>query len=309
MCKWLSQLQKIGEQLDAGVFPTCRDGGLITPRQLHQSPDTTHEVPSHERKRSRRPETGPGRRPAGRKGTPGRSRTADPGAPFIGSNAEASIQAQVTEAAAAYPGTKIWRQDGGMWLLTKSALLHDVDTQALFLTAISYGFQRVRSWGFWDIGVIGREWIGPRHTNFPDGSVCAFEPRDHTWSYGEPLIQLLDIYSLWALRHLYLKYLGRWPGPQAVAHPYERLTEMNDDELCGCGNSGRLYRDCCKDRDITVDKMRSAVNFSLRTGGTRRPPDAIYEFFSLCSSPPSIHEIFGDTLPGPVSPGSVVAPA
>lgn len=165
-----------------------------------------------------------------------------------------------------------------MWLLVPSRLLPDLRQHALFLVGVSYAGAAVRSWAFWADPLARPAWIGPRHTNFPDGSVCAYEPSDGTWSFGEPLVDLLDLYSVWALRHLHLLTFGRWPGPQAVHRPYERLLEINPEEHCGCGQD-RRYVDCCRDRDLARDRIADAIDFLLWSGGTlRTPPQAVVDF-------------------------------
>ena len=140
---------------------------------------------------------------------------------------------------------------------------------------------------------MGSTWIGPRHTNFPDGSVCAFEPADKTWVIGDPLVTLLDLYTLWALRHLHLQVFGRWPGHQAVRHPYERILELREDEHCGCDMSDKLYGKCCRDRDLRRDRIADAVNFIiLASGGLRKPPNSVVKFVREHIEPPR----FGDLL-------------
>ena len=126
---------------------------------------------------------------------------------------------------------------------------------------------------------MGPAWIGPRHTNYPDGSICAYEPSDGTWSFGNPLVELFDLYSVWALRHLHLRTFGRWPGPQAVHRPYERLLELNPEEHCGCGSQARTYAECCRPEDFDGDRIRDAVDFMFWSGGTlRAPPLAVVDF-------------------------------
>jgi hypothetical protein len=193
----------------------------------------------------------------------------------------------------AYPGSAARHEDDGLWLLTESALLQGVRQAALFLTGISYARAGVRSWGFWKDVITSAAWIGPRHTNFPDGSICAFFPDDKTWVPGDPLVELLDLYSLWALRHLHLRTVGRWPGAQAPCHPYERLLEFGEHEYCSCGSDLR-YGQCCRAADLTRNRIADAVNFNLLTHGyDRRPPDTVVAFISgQQSRPPRLSDIF-----------------
>jgi hypothetical protein len=171
--------------------------------------------------------------------------------------------------------------------------LRGIRQAALFLTGISYARAAVRSWGFWTNLVTPPGWIGPRHTNFPDGSICAFFPDDNTWVPGDPLVELLDLYSLWALRHLHLRTVGRWPGAQAPCHPYERLLEFGEREYCSCG-SGLHYAQCCRAADLARNRIADAVNFNLLTRGyNRRPPDTVVGFMSGHQSrPPRLADMF-----------------
>jgi hypothetical protein len=173
-------------------------------------------------------------------------------------------------------------------------MLPGLRSGASFLTGISFSNGAVRSWGFWGPSRSPTAWIGPRHTNCPDGSVCAFDPVDGTWCFGDPLIQLLDLYSLWAVRHLHLRLCGYWPGLQSVAHSFERVWELQAHERCGCGRSEKRYQDCCRDDDLRGNRIAGAVRFHL-TFGLRRPPPEIWQFVRRQSDPPALRKYV--TLP------------
>lgn len=196
---------------------------------------------------------------------------------------------------AAYPGALFWPQDGGGWMLTTCRLLDGSPRPALIATAVSDRHRSVRAWGFWDQGIIAPPvWIGPRHTNFNDGSICAFDRRDESaWRFGEPLIRLLDYYTLWSLRQLHLQTFGRWPGMQSAGIPYERILELSSEEFCGCSNSRTKYRDCCEARDKRRDPIVLAIQyFALTNGGERHPPAAVVAFAQRRGDPPPISTIF-----------------
>jgi hypothetical protein len=177
-------------------------------------------------------------------------------------------------------------------LLNQSALLSGLRQNAIFLTGACFARGMVRSWGFWGDPLAAPVWIGPRHTNFPDGSICAFEPRDGTWIFGDSLVLLLDLYTVWTLRQLHLQVLGRWPGYQAVAHPYERILELREDEYCGCGRTDRLYGECCRDKDLGRNRIADAVSFFFFSGGRlREPPEAIVQFAREARHPPKISDL------------------
>lgn len=177
-----------------------------------------------------------------------------------------------------------------MWLRTESTIIYGLARRATFLTAIPYDENtRPKSWGFWQTPLF-IQWIGPRHTNFPDGSVCAYEPRDGTWTSEKGIVALLDFYSIWALQHLYLENLERWPGHQSVWHPHERLTEMREDEYCGCENSDRLYGECCRPKDLTLNRIDMAFDFWKIFGKHRSPPEVISKFMNGSAELPHLKD-------------------
>lgn len=285
----LKTLRQIGIQLDQNRFPIVYNGGVVMPGEATVSPSTLGKEKANVSARQRRSETRPWQ------GPPGRQRQADrPGptrgaTPVVCSDLQNQYEAQLDAVQEAYPDTKCWHQMEGMWLLTESALLPGLGKKATFLTMLPYTKKfAVMSWGFWTTP-ISFKWIGARHTNFPNGSICAFEREDKTWVSGESIIKLLDLYSLWALRHLHLETFGRWPGYQSVHYPYERLTELKDNEYCGCAHSHRMYADCCKKHDLARDKVADALDFlRITNGGSRTPPKNIVEFIRHREEPPPI---------------------
>lgn len=287
-------LQKIGHQLDHQIFPRIKNGGIVMPSELAVSHSTLGmEISNDYTERQRRSETRPRKRAAGRQGSAGRSWPSRQTAPVVCTSLQAQYEDELDAVYEAYPGTQIWREEEGVWLLTESSLLPGFEQRALFLVGISFANAIVRGWGFWRICLANPTWIGPRHTNFPDGSICAFEPADGTWVIGDPIVELLDLYTLWALRHLHLQVFGRWPGHQAVRHPYERILELKGDEHCGCGKSDKLYGECCRDNDLARNRVADAVNFLLRySGGLRQPPSSVVRFVREQIGPPQ----FGDLL-------------
>jgi hypothetical protein len=49
-----------------------------------------------------------------------------------------------------YPGTICWEDEGGMWLLIKSAILDGLDLHAAFLVGLSFGLGLGASgWAYW----------------------------------------------------------------------------------------------------------------------------------------------------------------
>lgn len=287
----MNLLQEIGEHLDQNRFPFVFDGGFVRPGKTTDLTLTPGQETKNERKR--RSKTGQRQRPSRRQGATYRPRSSRPAAPVISTSLRKHYETELEAVQKAHPGTKIWQQKEGLWLLTESSLFPSLGKKATFLTAIPYfPAPYAKSWGFWTT-VISAQWIGPRHTNFPDGSICAFEQKDGTWILGDSLIKLLDLYTLWATRHLYMATFRRWPGCQSVPHPYERLTEIQDDEYCGCDISGKLYVDCCKPNDLALDMEAIKKDFLLKyCWGLRNPPAEILKFINQKNQPPPIRTLF-----------------
>lgn len=294
-------LTEIGRQLDANVFPHVFDGGVVMPSASDVVSFALGEETDDEQQRPRGPAAGSRKGAARRKGTPCRSRQAGASARISGRMLRTAYEAQVGSLERVYPTSRVFPDDDGMWLQTQSSVLSGLDYGATFLIALPFapGFGP-RAWGFWnDPG--GPLWIGPRHTNFFDGSICAFSPSDNVWTEGGNLTSLVDLYTVWALRHLHLKVTGRWPGrqyslppPNEVLNPYYRLAQCKDDELCGCGSLTARYAECCKPRDLRFDLGRLAQDFVRHMGGRlgdRKPPLAIADFATGECTAPRISEV------------------
>ena len=177
-------LREIGDQLDIGVFPLVFNGGVVRSGEAHVVSSTPDDMKVEEndgkRKRSseRRPRQGQGARPR----SPG-------SAPRISSRGfRKSYEAQMREVEIAYPRTVCWEDERGMWLLVKSTILEGLDQHATFLVGLPFEFGLgARSWAFWTKNG-QHHWMGRRHTNFPDGSICAFALSEGVWSEGGDLI-------------------------------------------------------------------------------------------------------------------------
>lgn len=293
MCREVNAaLQQIGCQLDNYIFPRVKNGGIVMPSGPAVSSATLgvekHDAKSRQRRSEARPRPGS----AGREGPPRGSWSARQTTPFVRKCIQTQYEDELDAVLEAYPGTQVWRQEEGLWLLTESSLLPGFQQRALFLTGISFARGIVRGWGFWSGCLINPIWIGPRHTNFPDGSICAYEPTDGTWVIGDHIVELLDLYTLWALRHLHLQVLGRWPGHQSVRHPYERILELREDERCGCGKTDKLYGECCRKNDMARNQLADAVSFVVHSGGgLRKPPVAVMMFIHEQIEPPRFRDL------------------
>lgn len=282
-------LREIGEQLDHDLFPRVENGGIVMPSEsaVQSTPgeDTHHE----QQRKQRRPETGSRQRSTGRQRPSGGPRKTRKAASDLRTRLEARYKDELTAVARAYPETRVWQEDNGLWLLAESTLLPGLSRTAVLLVRVPYAPAISHAWGFWRHSVAGVTWIGPRHTNYPEGSICAFHREDGTWIVGESLVSLLDLYTLWAVRHLYLEVYDRWPGAQVVDHPFERLSELRVDEQCGCGTPGRLYGDCCRPKDLSRRRTSIAMDFIQRHhDGAHKPPAELVRAARDGSNPPNI---------------------
>lgn len=289
----ITALKAIGLQLDRDIFPRVKNGGNVMPSENTNPTITWAKESTNERKGQEGSKsiawTGPER---------GQRATVRPGAPstatsIIGTCLQTQYEEELDAITKAYPGTRVWREADGLWVMHESFLLTGVWPKAVFLTGIPFDHTRiVRSWGFWVGPPLERPtWIGPRHTNFPDGSICAFEPNDGSWCLGNSLLVLLDLYTVWALRHLHLQVFKRWPGRQVAHFAYERRTELQASEFCGCG-SNLTYEDCCREDDLNGDLVVQAMEYFDQGGGRRNPPDEVMQFIYRQERPPRIKDLF-----------------
>ena len=283
-------VRMLGLQLDREIFPEVFDGGVVAP-----SPAAVPQYLGAETQNvGTRPfpiTSGASSFSSGTASATSSEATAwTPSAttPLERASIRAHYEDALDDVHAAYPGTRTWHDHDGMWLLSESSIVQGLNRAATFLVAFSWEHAAAKGWGFWRNRIGSVRWIGPRHTNFPDGSICAFHPAAGTWVFGDPIGALLDLYTVWALRHLHLELFNHWPGPQAVFHPYERRMELHASERCGCG-SGRTYRDCCASQDAARKVVPDAVSFAIQfAGGRREPPARVAQFALNLAQPPPI---------------------
>lgn len=200
-------LRQIGKELDDDRYPVVHEGGQVEPgpgrlpsprpgredERKEVTQDAGQEAGQGPERSAARPRSGAadGGAAAG-EGPPG-----SPAQVLRTSGLRPDVVGDLEGAVGAYPQMRIRlapplaRLSAWIWPIRG---LHE---EALLLTA--YPLDRSttpRSWAWWDTGV----WIGPRHTNYPDGSICAYEPPDGTWGPGRPLVELLDFQVVWIVR-------------------------------------------------------------------------------------------------------------
>lgn len=190
-------------------------------------------------------------------------------APIVGQpGLSPDIQRDLRAAADAYPQMRVATAAEVSWLHTWARPVPGLRESAFLLTQYPFDIRYpVRSWAWWGEGI----WIGPRHTNYPHGDICAHEPTDLTWTRRGSLVVLLDLHLVWIVRHIYLRRFGKWPGRQVLHTAHERLQENRPHELCGCGSS-RAYATCCRHDDEEVDPVRALTEYMSRVGTARRMP-------------------------------------
>lgn len=266
-----AELQRIGDGLDARQPVRVRDRGIVI---LDPQPTLApvQEKSDEQQQRARGPAARAWQGSTRRQGSPGRSRPPRAGSRVVG--LAGSYARQLEDVQRAYPGATLLPDDHGVWLLARSRVIDGLAREAICLIALpDTPAVEPRGWAFWEQdGQV--EWIGPRHTNFPDGSVCAYHAElDKAWSPGGDLCTLLDLYSVWALRHLHLVVFDRWPGrlhamPDDLGQsdPYYRLLQFKEAELCSCG-SGRRYGECCRPRDLKLPFLSIMQAFKRRNLG------------------------------------------
>jgi len=279
-------LREIGLKLDSGAFPRVLNGGVVVPGDRPAALRSPGTEKTSGQEPSRRSEAGSRQRPAGRQGPPGRPGQAREAAPLARAGTPSPSSDELRELEGAYPGAQVWQRDDGYWLCVSSHLLPRLEPSVNFLVyvlATSGTPLLARGWAFWANGI----WVGPRHTNW-DGSICAFADADRAWVPNDSIVNLLDLYTTWAVRHLHLSEFGRWPGPQLAATPAERILEQHPTELCGCGRSSTAkYSECCSSKDISESRIGATLKW-MTLG--RHPPREIEEIVLKNRVPPSVAE-------------------
>jgi hypothetical protein len=289
-------LHEVGRALDLDQQIRVLRGGIVVAGAA--TSDTEKKDQCYEPQGTPRPATGPRQGSAGRQGPASRSRSPGAVSRLRRGSIQSAYHAHLSELKSCYPTTQVWKDERGLWLAIESAVLPGLDFAATFLVGLPFAPDILpRAWGFWTSKESFR-WIGPRHTNLPDGSMCAFAPDARVWVPGESLTALTDLYSVWALRHLFLAEFDRWPGRQYGPCAFYRLVEFREQELCNC-ESGRTYFECCRPIDLAKDFLSSKREFDAWSGGCelahRKAPAQLLEFLTgLETSLPSLAALHPD---------------
>jgi hypothetical protein len=184
----LAYIGEVGAALFEGRGLQASRSGLISIRPTFETRDEKG-VGDEQRKGSSRPEARPWPRRQRARGS------SDSHAAELG---RAEYRFQVSNLREHYPGTRAWDGDtNGLWLAVPTLPLGEGGPRAnLHITIPRDRDVPIVSWGFWEL----RDetcWVGHRHTNYPDGSICAFPPDGDFWVDGQRLVDYADLLSEW----------------------------------------------------------------------------------------------------------------
>src|SRR4051812_16617181 len=134
-----------------------------------------------------------------------------------------------------YPWTHFREVDHGIWITSRIYPLGlDGPCYWICLFLPDVAVFSPKAFAFYRLSPMPRP-VGPRHTNFPDGSICAFTDDDDAWRPGDSPKILLNLFAEWLICHLFLKLEHYWPGRQAGLDAIYRSVEFTDRDWCDCG--------------------------------------------------------------------------
>lgn len=203
----------------------------------------------------------------------------------------------LTELRRHYSSVRRWKEVSGtgVWLAVSIFPLGRGGPQADLIIAVPRDpAVFILSWGFWRID--GRVvWIGPKHTNYPCGSICAFPAGSGVWTEGHGIRAYVDRLAEWIMRHLYLDAEGLWPGAHEGLHIYYRLRHTHPHECCTRCRSLNRYEECCRGIDQLEVRDRDRGHFVNLYGcdvGDQRPHSRLFAWAQhMRRHPPSMSRI------------------
>lgn len=267
------KLIEVGEALDIDQQLAVGDGGEVFVNPLDERAEHAERECEGTSGRER------SQRWAGQSAGP-RQEAGPCEAPWIGGGSLGEHYRLSQEAVMQRYTAKFFAAGAGLWVIAPSSPLGADGPQFHLAVALPYAeAKKPSAWAFSKLGSFPKL-VGPRHTNFPDHTICAYGPNDGVWVPGDGIRPLLNLYSTWLFRHLYLAEMKVWPGRQWGASALYRRSEFHPDEWCGCGKSSR-YRDCCMAADFLVpDDLARTLHFEALGShyGARKPPKAVMNF-------------------------------
>lgn len=157
-----------------------------------------------------------------------------------------------------YPSAQMREVDLGIWITTRIyplGLSGPCYWICLFLP--DNGACSPKAFAFYRLSPVPRS-VGPRHTNFPDGSICALTDEDDAWRPGDSPKILLNLYAEWLVCYLFFRIEKCWPGRQVGLDATYRQREFQKNEWCDCG-SEKPYGECHYASDASdVEKLKAA---------------------------------------------------
>lgn len=253
--KHIERLKEIGQFIHSGNRPLVFDGGHVGTTQC-----SNEEIYHESQVKPSRPQARSWQGRSARSGAWTPAQGNHFGSPAI----EASHGAELRVLAQAYP-VVVTESDDGFWLAIRTKPLGPDGPKAHVLIAVSCNRSVLpRAWAFETIGTQPRP-FAPKHTNFPDGSICAFAPTSDAWKPEDGLLDLVDHYVIWMIKSWHRTVFGWWPGKQAGVVAFYRAQEFDGREFCGCG-SGLLYAFCHRGRDLAVPEEVAQKQFETAFG-------------------------------------------
>jgi hypothetical protein len=295
----LAHVREVGLALFEGRCLQAKQGGFIAVLDTAPTQDVKGEC-NDEGQELQRSAAGPrqGRqRTSGRSGQSRRG-SSDPSRAVVGR--QRLISQTSGQLRKHYSGVRLWKEIGGngVWLAVSIFPAGKVGPQADFVIAVPTNPTfRILSWGFW-CTTDGPVWIGPKHTNYPDGSACPFPADGAAWTEAHDLIAYVDRLAEWSMRHLYLDAEGVWPGSHEGAHIYYRLRHTHPRECCTRCRSLNPYESCCLPLDQKEFVSSHRADFISMYGadvGDQRPHSRLLRWMETKEgSPPSMGRVHPD---------------
>ena len=175
-----------------------------------------------------------------------------------------------------YPSVISRELDDGIWVIAQSYPLGRDGPGFWICLFLPYtDLFDPTAFAFWEISPV--PWpIGPRHTNYPDASICAFIPADDAWRPGDSPLILLNLYAEWIICQLFSARERKWPGAQFGMDAVYRTAEFGPNDWCSC-DSGRRYVDCHLGPD-RVEVQLLKLRGEYRELSSRAVPSAVTRF-------------------------------
>jgi hypothetical protein len=160
-----------------------------------------------------------------------------------------------------YPSARFREVDCGLWITARiSPLGPEGPCYWICLFLPDDAALSPKAFAFHRLSPLPRP-VGPRHTNFPDGSICAFTDEDDAWRPGDSPKVLLNLYAEWLVCQLFLRIEKRWPGRQDGLDATYRQREFDKREWCHC-DSGKPYGACHYESDAAeVEDLKASGSY------------------------------------------------